>query len=487
MYIIKNALQNLVRNRGRNLMMGGIIFVIIVSVVTALMINNTASGVISDYKTRFGSEVNITPNMQRVQEAARKNNTGGTFSMQQPKISPEDLIHFGDSDYLLSTTYTATSKGSSEQLKPIDKEKGAGGGPSLSGNREDGTFSEELIGKQYYHKITAGDYTDFENGLRTLTDGSKYPENKSECIISEELLTNSGLEIGDKIKVSSALEELGSEPEDTDYTDIEWEMTIVGTYTDITDEYSDGMMESAYTNRRNEILTTFETLSEKIVDGLMGIEVDAVYFLKNPDFLDAFTAEVKAKGLESVFDVTTDSSSYNKVVGPVEGLKSISLTFVIIVLVFGEIILALLSSIAIRERKYEIGVLRAMGMKKLKVLAGLWCETLVITAICLTLGLGIGGLVAQPVTNAMLEQQVAAAEEAADNNNALPPGASLSQSGADPDSSTSQPLKNLDISLEFITILEIIGIALLLSSLSGIIATRKIVKYEPIKILMERN
>ncbi|MFU2108463.1 FtsX-like permease family protein [Paenibacillus larvae] len=41
-----------------------------------------------------------------------------------------------------------------------------------------------------------------------------------------------------------------------------------------------------------------------------------------------------------------------------------SVTYIVIVLVLGAVILILLSSIAIRERKYEIGVLRAIGMKK---------------------------------------------------------------------------------------------------------------------------
>ena len=182
----------------------------------------------------------------------------------------------------------------------------------------------------------------------------------------------------------------------------------------------------------------------------------------------------------------TDSASYNKVVGPVEGLKGISLTFVVIVLAFGAIILALLASIAIRERKYEIGVLRAMGMKKLKVIAGLWTETLAITIICLAIGLGVGTLVAQPVSNIMLEQQIAAADQANSGSNGLPAGGIMSGGQRAPQSSA-EPLKDISVSLDIATLLEIIGIALLLSSLSGIIATQKITKYEPIRILMERN
>ena len=488
MYIIKNAMQNLIRNKGRNLMMGGIIFVIIVSVVTALMINNTAGGVINDYKERFGSEVSFVLNRQKAEVK-----TGNSVRVVRPDINPEDLINFGQSEYLKEAVYTAETKGNSEQLKAIDADKGAGGGPSLSSMGPDGNENTETLGRQYFHKITANKYDDFKNGLRDLTEGSRFPENENECIISQELLENSGLKIGDTITVTSALEQGGENgPGSETYTDIEWEMVIVGAYIDLTDEYGNYMMESAYTNRRNEILTTFETLGGKMQEGKRGINVEGKFYLKNPGLLEAFTEEVRAKGLSDVYDVATDEASYNQIVKPVEGLKGISLTFVIVVLVFGAVILALLASIAIRERKYEIGVLRAMGMKKLKVVTGLWTETLAITIVCLILGLGVGTLVAQPVTNVMLEQQLAAIEES-QNNNFLPPGAAVSIAGRGTMSTpggpgvNAEPLSNLDVSLGIITILQIIGIALLLSSLAGIIATRKITKYEPIQILMERN
>lgn len=485
MYIIKNALQNLVRNLGRNLMIGGIILVIIVSVVVALMINNTAAGVIEDYKARFGSEVRFVPDMQKLLEEARKNtDPGGPTTIRRPTIPAEDLIKFGQSDYLKEAVFTAQSKGNSEQLNPIDKEKGGGGGLMTGGTGG----PSQPAGKQYYHKLLGDDYSDFNDGLRKLTEGSRFPENKGECIISKELLENSGLSIGDTITVTSSLETAGSTPGNEEYIDISWELTIVGTYEDATDEYGEGMMQNAFLNRRNEIITTFETLSEKMLDGYVGIDVEAKYYLKNPSMLEDFKTEVYAKGLSTVFDVQTDSASYESIVGPVEGLKGISITFVIIVLLFGATILILLASIAIRERKYEIGVLRAMGMKKIKVAAGLWTETLAITIICLVLGLAVGTMVAQPVANIMLEQQIAAAEKSTANQ--LPPGAVVSGGPArtiDSGTSEAKPLKNLNIALDTLTIMEIIGIALLLSSISGIISTFKITKYEPVKILMERN
>ncbi|MDR3305720.1 MAG: ABC transporter permease [Clostridiales Family XIII bacterium] len=500
MYILENALQNIRRNRGRNLMIGIIIFVIIVSAVTALMIRNTADGVIADYKTRFGSEVSLSPNMQKLQEEAMANSTEDASGMNRvrivrPEIPAEQYVAFGESEYLKEAVLTATAKTNSEQLKPIDEDLGGGGGMMVSGRGGPGAEPvQEALGTQYYTKLLGNEYSDFESGDRSISEG-RLPEADGECMLSTELLENSGLSLGDEITLTSELTKgLPDEEGEAETLPISYTLTIVGTYLDATAEYGSGagLMENAYTNRRNEILTTFDTAAAPMVSEWSGIEVGATYYLKSPDMLPDFADELYAKGLSDVFDVTTDEASYERIVGPVEGLKTISVAFVIIVLVFGGVIIALLSSIAIRERKYEIGVLRAMGMKRSKVALGLWTEMLVITAVCLVVGLGVGMVVAQPVTDVMLAQQVAAAEEA--ETAGMPGGgaggfmtANIASSGMFGGQADAEALKDLDVSLGWVTLLELIGIAILLSSLTGLIATQKITKYEPIKILMERN
>jgi len=155
----------------------------------------------------------------------------------------------------------------------------------------------------------------------------------------------------------------------------------------------------------------------------------------------------------------------------------------IVVLTFGGVIIALLSSIAIRERKYEIGVLRAMGMKKKAVGAGLWFEILAVTAASTLVGLAVGVVVAQPVTNLLLAGQVAAAESAeAETTSGMgmpmgPPATTID----------AEPLSDLSVALTPLTVAQVSGLALLLASLAGLIALSRITKYEPIKILQERN
>lgn len=475
MYIFQNAFHNVLRNRGRNILIGSIIFVIIVTTVVALMINNTTRGIIDDYKGRFGAKVSLIANMNKLREQAMANSTNGMIKITRPAIPADQYIAFGESEYLQSSVYSAAVGVNSNDITAKDAELGGGTGKVMVGGP--GVQSSA----NYMMKLLGNEFDDFEEGLREIAEG-RMPENQKECIISTDLAELNNLSVGDKISVTSELTD-----EEGNAANIGYELTITGTYYDATDEYDLGVQQNAYTNRRNEILTNYQTVVDAYIPNHRGIKIDATYYLKSPDLLDAFAKEVYAKGLDPVFDVTTDEAGYNKIVGPVEGIKGISITFMVIVLIFGGVIIGLLSSIAIRERKYEIGVLRAMGMKKHKIALGLWSEMLIITCLCLVIGLGAGTLAAQPVTNALLANQIKAAEKAETAQSSIAGGMMVMPSMGSSAVSNAEPLSNIDLSLGFDTVSEIIGIALLLASLAGFASISRITKYEPIKILMERN
>ena len=211
--------------------------------------------------------------------------------------------------------------------------------------------------------------------------------------------------------------------------------------------------------------------------GSSGTEVDAVYYLKQPGMLSAFETELRSKGLPDNFTVRTDESNLERMAGSIESLKNLSLTFLIIVLVLGAVIMVLLSAISIRERKYEIGVLRAMGMKKKKVALGLWVEIIAITCVCFILGMSTGSLLSQPVSDAILTGQ---AESSAAGSTSL--ADRLNEASGVVNETT-----KIDVSVNAFTALEIFAISILLASIAGIISVSRITKSEPIKILMERN
>ena len=210
--------------------------------------------------------------------------------------------------------------------------------------------------------------------------------------------------------------------------------------------------------------------STRNIDG-----VDAVYYLKRPDMFASFESEMRNKGLPDNYAAKTDESEFASIAAPVESLKDLSLAFLLIVLALGSVIMVLLSFIAVRERKYEIGVLRAMGMKKKKIALGLWAEIIVITCVCFALGMGAGAVLSQPVSDAVMSGQ----SQRPDTG---------STSLADRISGTDiQGPSMIDVSVSAATALEVFAVSILLASIAGIISVTRITKFEPIKILMERN
>jgi putative ABC transport system permease protein len=214
-----------------------------------------------------------------------------------------------------------------------------------------------------------------------------------------------------------------------------------------------------------------------IKESRMSIDgVDAVYFLRHPDMLGDFEAELRNKNLPDNYSVVTDESTFNNVTEPVENLQSLMFTFLIIVLVLGAFIMVLLSVISIRERKYEIGVLRAMGMEKRKIALGLWVEIITITCICFVFGMGAGVMLSQPVSDIILVGQTdsptAESTSLADRLNIT--------------TETEEPIK-VNVSVSAMTAMGILGISILFASVAGVVSVGRISKCEPIEILMERN
>ena len=448
MYIFQNALNNIVRNKGRNILMAAIIFVIIATTVVALMITNTSNRIIDEYKGQFGIEVTIERNTQTFIDMRQRGEASLGIT-----ITNEQYIAFAQSDLLQRSVIMNSVMVYSETVKAIEQTGDLAPGHGF------------VIAPTM--QLQGNNWDDFANGHRVLVNGAM-PVRVNEAIISEELAELNGISVGDTIRLLGTVLEPAAA---MGFTPTPYNLIVTGIYFCSAESVSTWGNTSMI--RQNEVLTVSETMP--------GAAVTARYYLKHPSYLKAFEQELREKGLHGIFDVTTDEHLYNAIVGPVEGMRGIVMTFMIVVLILGAIILMLLSSIAIRERKYEIGVLRAMGMKKAKVALGLWSEMIVITAVCLIIGIFAGSLAAQPISTHLLEQQAENVQNIQDNVFVGQATAGLSRVVND------DPITEIDVSLGIDTILQLMLISLLLASAAGFAAISRITKYEPIKILMERN
>ncbi|WP_052446677.1 ATP-binding protein [Candidatus Soleaferrea massiliensis] len=471
MYVLTNALKNIWRNKGRNILLFCIILLMILSTVVSIVINTATGSVIDAYKAKFGAEVSLIRSNKKIED---QNISLG--SLKVPSL--EDYQAYGKSELLKSKEFAANAFVIMQELKTLDQGKsdGAGlvqeeGGEGQQDGGADNFFTRPIASLIGFSNPEIN--SEFQNGLRKVAEGKPF-EKKGECLISQKFAKLNNLKVGSKITFTN-YSYTGEEP-------VSQSLTVSGIYEDNTPADNGGMVTSS-TNRGNEILTSLDTftglpLYEKEKSSGM-LDIQAIFVLKNPELAEKFQQELYEKGLPNYYTVSADAERYNKVVGPVEGISRIVTIFLVVVLVLGSLILILLSTMAIRERKYEVGVLRAMGMKKAKVALGMITEMLVITAACLVIGLGIGAAASQPIADTLLQSQVqtSQSQEAPNNNMEISNAIQTSENA----------ITELNIQLSGPAIGQIAWIALLLALLSSAAGVIFITRYEPVKILSERN
>lgn len=438
MYILKNALFNIGRNKGRNILLAVVLFAVITMAAVSIVVRSAADLMLDDYKSRFGSEVFLVS----------EDSTNAVRS-----IEPDKLLSFGESKLLQSSQFIAKTGYTAQGMKAVDDgsiEEGAAGG--IDGFNPKGAV---------YGSSRQDISDDFRKGVRVIVSGRKY-QNDGECVVSKRFAELNGITAGDTITFESMDGNGGQK------------LIITGVYEDLSLEADNNRYGTALGSRANEIFTTLKTALS--LDSFTQIgTLDARFFLKEPSGLMAFQKELTEKGLPFGVKATTDEAGYLKIIAPVEGLRKIASMFLYGVLALGSLVLALISIMAIRERKYEVGVLRAMGLKKGKLALGMLSEVIIITAVCLALGLGIAAQASEPIAGALLENQ---AEIARQTDSDFESGASQ-QDG--------RQLEPVRVSLDAKSVGLIVLISAALALASSLFGVLFIMRYEPRRILSERE
>ena len=229
--------------------------------------------------------------------------------------------------------------------------------------------------------MTSGDFTltgfssdtaiaNAANGTFTMSSGEVFGYGESDngkVIISKALADFNDLKVGDEITVTN--------PSDTSTT---YTFTISGIYKNSTSSNTSAMgpMGGTSQDADNAIYTSVSTLKS------LGLDADTTandddnntttqlgytYMLGSADDYETFASDVRKAGLDDTYTVqSADVENHESSLVLLDSLAKFALTLLIVVLAVGAVVLNLFN---IRERKYEVGVLTAIGVKKVKVAA----------------------------------------------------------------------------------------------------------------------
>jgi len=236
--------------------------------------------------------------------------------------------------------------------------------------------------------------------------------------------------------------------------------------------------------------STDDSSSEDDDDALTGT-IDATYLFKTMSDYEAFETQVRDLGLPDKYTVVSnDVATYEASLVPLDNLKTFALTFLFVILGIGGIVLVALNIFSIRERKYEIGVLLAMGMSKMKVTAQFVLELLMITFLSLACGVLLGSSISVPITNELLASQVAQ-EESLSSAKVTSFGREVSATytkpkGGDVEGEVAY-ISTISFSVDYSVLLQMAAIGIALALLSGTVSSLYVMRYDPLVILTERD
>ena len=510
MYILKNALTSITRNKGRNILIAIIIIVISASCAITLAIRQSASDIVTAYQNKNPIEVTIGMNRNNLMNSLKDGDKTqeemiDAFNEIEP-ISEEEINNYGDSKYVKEYYYTYSlginGKDLEEATDSLVKEKtevktettpwgGEGRGP-MGGDFANKKTTTKTTEKIFNEKAQNGafqligynsyeDMKDFINGSYQITDGEVSADfDAANCVISEELATLNELSVGDKITLV-----------DVDNDENTYEFTITGIYKENTDESNN--MASMFSNSANEIITNVKAIKNILSKNEdLSATITPTFILNSKDDIEKFNKEVEDKGISEYYTLVNNLEQIENATSSIDNVKNFATTFLIITLIIGSVVLVVINMINIRERKYEIGVLRTIGMKKIKVSCQFMLELLIVCIVSLMLGALIGSFTSVPVANSLLKNEIENTTSSYDDvskNFGIDKEDRPMDNGHKYNFGIAQikQVDKIDAVVDFKVLGELLGIGVLLTLLSSLASMVTISRFSPLTILKERS
>lgn len=556
MYIIKNAFRNIMRTKGRNVLIGIIIAVIACSCCIGLSIRQAAND--AEETTLEGMTINAEISIDRNAMMEDMRSEGGGMDKSQFKgfdsvsITIDEMLTYAELPTVADFYYTISSSLSSEALEPIetnnrseapDEEESSEEGASVLENNggqdmqmPGGMGGGMGGGKDNPMFGTNGDFTitgySSESAMTEFIEGTSYIVDDGEsvifdegtteyqCIITDELATYNDIAVGDEIVLYN--------PNDEEET---YTLTVVGLYTNTQSSTGMGMMMQS--DPANNIYMSYEAVKAMVdasestaststnqfgmeISNAISGDVSGTYVFNTVEDYETFSEDVYDAGLSEDFQVTSsDIQAFEQSLVPLETLSTTAGYFLIVVLAIGALVLIVLNMFSIRERKYEVGVLTAIGMKKGKVACQFLTEILIVSLCAVIIGGVAGSIASVPVADALLENQISSNETMSNDMEAnfgrgegMPGGQGGGQmpEGEAPDdmpggekgagrgfmdipgmTQTVEYVTDISATVDLTVLAQLLGICIALALISGAASVITIMRYEPLKILSNRD
>ena len=466
MNVISRGIRNAFRNAIRTLSIV-IILGLSLGLSLAMLVAHQAVGdKISSVKSSIGNTVSISP------AGARGFEGGGTPLTETELAKVKTLPHVTSvvenlSDRLTSSDsnlQSAVSAGSLGQRFSQNSgqsfsqsggggDRGFGGGSSsASGSTVTTTFTPPVTVNGTNDPANVSSSDTFDGSSFTLKSGKLFSDTSSANVA----LIGSSLASKNNLKVGST------------FTAYSTTITVVGIF------------DAGNTFSNNQLImpiTTVQKLSSQVGDVTSATaNVDSITNVSS-------VSSAIEKQLGSAADVTNASQEAQTTITPLENIQTISLYSLIGAVIAGAVIILLTMIMIVRERRREIGVIKAIGASNLKVMTQFMVEAVTFTILAAIIGIILGVIAGNPITKLLVNNSTASSSTTASTMGAGGPGGGGMRAGGRGLGFVHNNVSAIHAAVGWSIILYGLGAALLIAIVGSALASFFIAKIRPAEVL----
>lgn len=463
--MIKRAWISVIRNKGRTIILGVLLFVIANLVLSSISIKSATEEATLQARISLGPEITLTTNTADLMTYIRAfRDEYGTKPTQEDinelliPITSDIAFGISENEYVEDFNFSYLTYSNAVNFLPL-----------TSDGILDITNSNSISITGTYNPLLLDQFSDIGTYQMTSESSTFTGSDQGVIIISDNLAYANNLAIGDTIQL-----------ETYDFQTMDFE--IVGLFQN--EEILESSGKSVTDNNVFMSLSDSLLLKGQDPEGTFTITT-AKYYLYDPLDIEQFVLESTAAYTEiSDGSLTFSDVNFDAITDPLASVASFSDIILIVSVIASVIILTLLIVNTLKERKYEIGVLLSLGEAKIKVSGQYLLELLLVAFIAFSLSISTSNYVSGYLGDMLLQNEITDAESTTEVSSPRGGGGSFA---------ATVPLGDVDyidqinVSITFNDFLITIGIGSMIIFLSSVIPSLYITRYQPKKILSSRN
>ncbi|PSA89586.1 macrolide ABC transporter permease [Bacillus atrophaeus] len=494
MNFIKRAFWSMKAKKGKTLLQLFVFTVICIFVLSGLTIQSAAQKSSELARQELGG--NVTLQVDRQKQMEQQKDDGEKRSFESTPISVSDAKKLISLDHVKSYNFITSASANAGNFDAIESSSDSSSSSDNSNSNSDSKNNQG--GGQGGPQMTSADLSvegivstslvdEFSDGDSKITDGrsiTKSDAGKKVAVINETLAEENNLSLGDSITVESAADE-----------DTTVKLEVVGIYK-TTSSGDDQAQNFSFLNPYNKIYTPYTATAALKGDDYKNMIDSAVYYMDDAENIDAFVKAAKKTSIDfDTYTLETNDQLYQQMVGPIENVASFSKNVVYLVSVAGAVILGLIVMMSIRERKYEMGVLMAIGEKRWKLIGQFLTEVLIVAVIAIGIASVTGSLIANQLGNQLLSQQISSSTDTAQTASSSQGGGHMPGGGGGMDgggmfgqnSSSADVIDSLNVAVSMNELLLLGGIGILIAVIATLLPSISVLRLHPKTILTKQE